>query len=114
MKRPLLTLGVLALLGVMLLCVDAQIGNPCETCSVTCTNMTRTRDYGDPFCSCPTSAGCIGTELCSKCTYDGIVVCTDRRNNCGSTYRATFDQFCGCDDEVASKSCSAPLRPAGD
>jgi hypothetical protein len=80
----------------MLVCVYLSVVPVlgCVECSADCGLTTSVLYYYLFFCSCPTSAGCTGTDLCETCYYDGYVYCSDY--GCNEYYQSTYDVDCGC------------------
>lgn len=109
----LILLGLLGFATLTLILQDVPAQNPCLTCNIPCNHTTRVAVYGDLFCNCPTAEYCTFTEFCDECFGDGIYVCIDSLNHCGSSYQATFGMPCGCDLFEARGSCSVPNAATG-
>lgn len=76
----------------------------CEFSSIPpdCPKTIASLQYGNLFCSCPTSLTFIHTENCAFAVRAGIAYCFDPEPDCPTTHYATSYQMC-------CFGCSAPI-----
>ena len=74
----------------------ARSQQQCTQCASGCGMTTDIEEYGDPWCSCPTSAHCSAWQICTTCYSDGLEYCFDDLNCCETEYIQYFMQDCGC------------------